>query len=113
MYGMTLEDDGMDNDPTVNFRFATFENIWLSLFSVFQTITFDGWTSHMYSAMNCSQPVVAVVFFVFLIVFGNFILLDLVLVVIIESFTKYTSEDEITVEQLMAIIKLVIAKKFN
>lgn len=67
----------------------------------------------MYSLMDSSSSIVSAIFFIVVVVFGNFVLLDLVLAVIIESFTKYTSEDELTVEQLMALIKMVIAKKFN
>lgn len=46
----------------------------------------DSWTVHLYGMMKAGDEVISVLFFSFLIVGGNFFMLNLVLAVIIHAF---------------------------
>ena len=97
-YNITLEDDGAYDDPMIQYGISSFSNFFTSIFAVFQIITRDSWTTIMYNLMNGSQFGMAIFFCTFLIIFGSFFLLNLVLAVIMQAFVnlqdKEASQDE-------------------
>ena len=69
-----------------NWGYTNFDHIAVALLTIFQTITMEGWTDVMYLVSDAYNGVVAAVYFVFLILFGSFFLLNLTLAVIWDNF---------------------------
>ncbi|KAG7390915.1 hypothetical protein PHYPSEUDO_006399 [Phytophthora pseudosyringae] len=72
--------------PSLNWGLTTFDNIGRAFFTIFQSITQEGWTTIMYMVMDSSQPTIGAVFFVVLIIFASFFVMNLTLAVISEEF---------------------------
>ena len=63
-----------------------FENFLKGMLSIFVAITLEGWVDMMYNYYDASSPIISVIFFILLVVFGSFFALNLVLAQIMESF---------------------------
>ena len=58
------------------------------MLTVFQIITKDNWTLVMYNLMDSSNPAISAFICSSIIVLGSFFLLNLILAVIMQKFTK-------------------------
>ena len=85
---MSLEEDGIGDDWVVNYGITTFDNIGKSLLTEFQVLTNDDWARIMYNVMDAEMPWLAAIYFSFLVIFGSFFLINIILAVILDSFTK-------------------------
>ena len=56
--------------------------------TIFQVITLADWNQIMTLYMNSNNPVMSVIFFYLLVIFGTFFILNLIMAVIMESFSK-------------------------
>jgi hypothetical protein len=56
--------------------------------TIFQCLTMESWTTLMYNYMDSNNTYISIFFFIFLILFGSFFTMQLVLAEIIESFQK-------------------------
>jgi voltage-dependent calcium channel L type alpha-1D len=54
----------------MNFGITTFDNIGVSMLTIFQSITLEGWSDLMYMMMGSGSPAIAAIFFILLIFFG-------------------------------------------
>jgi hypothetical protein len=73
-----------------NHGVTNFDNVlWASL-NVFQCITLEGWTEIMYFTQDASDSVFPCFYFIVMIIFGAFILLNLILAVIVNRFNEAT-----------------------
>jgi voltage-gated sodium channel type XI alpha len=63
--------------------------LWASL-NVFQCITLEGWTEIMYYTQDSSDSIFPCIYFIVMIIFGAFILLNLILAVIVNRFNEAT-----------------------
>ncbi len=79
---------------SLNYGFIVFDNIGLGLLAIFQSITLEGWTVIMYQTMDVYTPFVGGLYFIILIMFGSFFLLNLTLAVIWENFSKGQEEQK-------------------
>ncbi|CAM9347545.1 unnamed protein product, partial [Phaeothamnion confervicola] len=82
-----------------------FDNFGQAIMTVFQVTTEEGWVAIMYKCMDAYNPVVAVVVFVLIILFGSFIVLNLVLAVITESIAdadEYSAREKSHARKLKA-----------
>jgi voltage-gated sodium channel len=70
--------------------FLTFDNIGVSILSIFRVITLEDWSYVMYNYMD-SSGIIAAIYFPLLVVLGGFFLLNLFLAVIMESFADMSS----------------------
>jgi voltage-dependent calcium channel L type alpha-1D len=79
----------------MNFGITTFDNIGVSMLTIFQSITLEGWSDLMYMMMDSGSPAIAAIFFILLVFFGAFFLLNVILVVIISNYsdTKNASKE--------------------
>ena len=87
-YGISLEEDGVNDDVFINYGITSFDNIGKALLTEFQIITNDNWAITMYNLMDTEIAWLAALYFCFLVIFGSFFLVNIVLAVILESFTK-------------------------
>jgi hypothetical protein len=51
-YGISLEDDGVYDDPVIQFGICSFDNIAHAILAVVQSLTIEGWTTIMYNVRN-------------------------------------------------------------
>jgi hypothetical protein len=65
---------------------SRFDNIGWALITVFQIITTENWNNVAYNGMTATSPA-AYLWFVVIIVFGNYILLNLFLAILLENFS--------------------------
>jgi hypothetical protein len=63
-----------------------FEGYMKSMASIFQAITLEGWTNMMYNYSDADSPVMSIVYFGGLVIFGAFFALNLLLAQIMNSF---------------------------
>jgi len=78
----------------LNWGLTTFDHIMVAVLSIFQSITMEGWSDIMYMVMDSYNGVVGGVYFVVLILFGSFFLLNLLLAVIWEQFSESQKQEE-------------------
>jgi len=71
----------------LNFGYSNFDNIGVSVLTIFQIVTQEGWTKILYLCMD-SHGVVAIPFFVLLILFGVYFVLQLLLAVLEDNFSS-------------------------
>ncbi|CAG9459996.1 unnamed protein product [Pedinophyceae sp. YPF-701] len=79
-----------------NFGLTSFDNIAAAWLTIFQCITMEGWTDVMYIAQDAVSGWVWV-YFVFMILFGSFFMVNLALAVLYMYFTK--ESDDVPAEE--------------
>ena len=92
-YAISLQEDGISTDSTVNYGITTFTNIGKSLLTVFQVVTLDGWTKIMYTVFDSSNDLIAMIYFCLIVMLGSNFLINLILAVILDSFMKVQKKD--------------------
>ncbi|CAG9569858.1 unnamed protein product [Danaus chrysippus] len=71
-----------------NFGITNFDNIGYSMLTVFQCITLEGWTDIMYAIADVKGNTWVWIYFVSLVIFGNFFVMNLILGVLSGEFSK-------------------------
>jgi len=87
-----VKDDGLYSDSSINYTITSFEDFYRALFTVFLASTFDSWTNHCYGMMKASNTIISGIYFVSLLVICNFILFNLIMAVIIDSFNQIENQ---------------------
>ena len=75
------------------FDIINFNNFPASMRSIFVAISLEGWILMLYNYSDSNQPFLVSVFFIFLVIFGAFFALNLVLAEVIDSY--YTNAAEV------------------
>lgn len=89
MAGGEYDIDGVRANGDALFDLVNFNNIGSAMLTVFQVLSLENWTDGMmYVYMDASNLILAVVFFVSLVVFGSFFIMNLVLAQIVVSFDE-------------------------
>lgn len=83
-----MEMEEAKRNANIQFGIHTFDNFLSSIMTVFQMITKDSWTVVLYNLKDATNPFLATLFCATLITLGSFFLLNVVLAVIMEKFTK-------------------------
>lgn len=91
--------DGVQNDDLIGYNIANFNNLFLAMNTIFVMITLEGWSFLMYNLSDASQSAMAVIFCVLLVVVGSFFLLNVILAVIMDAFTKNNAEDTEAIDE--------------
>ena len=86
-------------DDNVNYGATNFDNFGWASVQIFQTISFDGWTSAMYAVLNATGQPLVLVYFVLLIVLGGFFIVNLFLAVLFQEFTEAQAREKAIAEQ--------------
>ena len=82
-YLIEHEDDNIDSKFYMGYGTITFDNIFLSMVLVFQSLTRQGWSQHMYNLMDSYNAIFSATYFMFIIIVGAFFLLNFILAAII------------------------------
>ncbi|KAL3313352.1 Voltage-dependent N-type calcium channel subunit alpha-1B, partial [Cichlidogyrus casuarinus] len=85
-----------------NYGITSFDNIGYAMLTVFQCITMEGWTDMLYVTNSVFGKTFNFIYFVSLIIFGSFFMLNLVLGVLSGEFAKERER----VEKRRAFLKL-------
>lgn len=80
---------GMAGATDVRFNFDSFLR---AFYTVFQVLTTDGWVDIMWVSMVATHPVAAV-FFIFILLFGTYCLINLFLSILINGFRRNAQAD--------------------
>ena len=89
----------------LNWGFTNFDNMWFAFFTIFQSITEEGWTDIMYQLMDAYSPAFAACFFVLLIMFGSWFSMNLIFAVIWEQFTEAHEQQQAQMHKKMSAEK--------
>ncbi|CAH2060511.1 unnamed protein product, partial [Iphiclides podalirius] len=71
-----------------NYGITNFDNIGYSMLTVFQCITLEGWTDIMYAIADVKGNLWVWIYFVTMVIFGNFFVMNLILGVLSGEFSK-------------------------
>jgi hypothetical protein len=61
----------------------------IAIFTVFEALTLEGWSLQMNNLRKSGAGTIAVTFYMLIISFGSYFVLNLILAVIMGSFTKF------------------------
>jgi Ion transport protein len=64
----------------------------ISLSTIFQSLTLEGWVFNMYKMMDAGQNISSPLYFLLIVIFGAFFLMNLILAAIMDSFSKVDKE---------------------
>lgn len=102
------------NRANYNYGITTFDNIAVSMLTVFQVITMDGWTAILYNMMDSTNVLISIVYFCSLILLGSFFLLNLILAVVQESYVNIQSQELVKdFQQNMKIVNSIIEQLYS
>lgn len=85
---MNLNNENISDDATINYGITNFDNLGSSLLSVFQIVTTVNWVQLMLDLMDADIPVIGAFYCFLIIILCSFFLMNLILAVIIQTFTK-------------------------
>ena len=85
--GIDKIDNTIENEQIL-FDVVNFNHMGLAFLTIFQSLTMESWTTLMYNFMDSNNIGISVFFFIFLVIFGAFFTMQLVLAEIIESFQR-------------------------
>ena len=92
-FGISLEDDGVFDNPVINYGVTTFDNIGSAFTSVLVILFADQWAKIMYNLMDADIPVLAAIYCMLIIVICTFFLINLILAVIIQAFIRIQRQE--------------------
>ena len=92
-YGLPLDIDDPLNNINVNFGYTTFDNIGKAALTIFTVLVFENWDYTMYNLMNSSNPYYVFVYFILIVLFGSFLIMNLIIAVFMNSFAIIDEED--------------------
>jgi Ion transport protein len=70
----------------------SFNNLLISLPTIFQALTLEGWVDAMYNLMDAGNTYSAPLYYLVIVIFGAFFLMNLILAAIMDSFSKVDKE---------------------
>lgn len=100
--------------PELFYGFINFDNLAMAFVTIIQSITLEGWSEIMYSTQNITDPIIGALYFVFLVVFGSFFVLNLLLAVLEDNFNHSKAEVKKTADEnfvLSEYLKELIKKR--
>jgi len=87
--------DDVRNRESILFDLVNFNNIASAMLTIFQVLSLENWTDGMmYNYMDASNYYISAIYFIALVIFGSFFIMNLVLAQIIESFDAQSKNME-------------------
>jgi len=87
-HGIPVSRDSPEKQDLISYDIVNFNNVANSLLLIFQSLTLEGWVLLMYNFMDSNDYFISVVYFCFMVIFGSFFAMQLVLAQIMDSFAK-------------------------
>lgn len=92
-YQIPLEVDDVGSWEFIQYGYFNFDNLGVSMLSIFRVIILEGWAGVMYNYLD-SSGWIAAIYFPILVVMGTFFLLNLFLAVIMETFSEMNNKQK-------------------
>lgn len=92
-YNITVPLDSDTNNYDFNYNINIFDNILVSMATIFQVSTLEGWTSIMYEAMDSTEYYVGAIFFIICACVTAYFIYNLAVAVMLENFEALHEED--------------------
>tara|TARA_B110000285_G_C14965056_1_gene533654 strand:+ start:421 stop:696 length:276 start_codon:yes stop_codon:yes gene_type:complete len=83
------------SDEIIQYNTVNFNNIINAICAIFEALTLEGWSIQMFMLMdtNSTNSSIAIFFYLILVVFGSYFVLNLILAVIMGSFTRFETQE--------------------
>lgn len=78
-FQIPIERDNPGLQDLIWYDIINFNNVPTSLYTIFQCLTLENWTFIMYNYMDANSGPISIFFFCFLVIFGSFFSMQLVL----------------------------------
>lgn len=88
-------------DKGIDYNTVNFNDLWMAILLVFEALTLEGWGTQMHRLIQAGHSAYAIVFFLIVIAFGAYFIINLILAVIMGSFEKF-EEHEMYLRNLAA-----------
>ena len=102
MVGLDYNQDLADRDKLIMFDIVNFNSFPAAMRSIFIAISLEGWILMLYNYSDANQPFLCAVFFIFLVIFGAFFALNLVLAEVILNYYSSQAEERQKVDMEQA-----------
>lgn len=115
-YGLDpIEYDGIRDIELIMYGIPGFDNVGQALLTVFQILTLESWVYLMYNFYDTGNGIISIIFFVMVVLIGAFFTMNLVLAIIVDSFSSgdEDEEDEEVAEDLKEAMDANIAAHAN
>lgn len=76
-------------DSLIQYNTMNFNNLPNAITAVFEALTLEGWSTQMEFLIDSGNGSIAIIFYLLLVIFGSYFILNLILAVIMGSFTKF------------------------
>ena len=80
-------------DEMILYNTVNFNDLPAAMVSVFEALTLEGWSVQMENIINTGNVELGTCFYLLLIAFGSYFILNLILAVIMGSFTKFENKE--------------------
>lgn len=98
-YDMSPLDDDVHDQEIISFGIVGFDDLGQALLTIFQILTMEGWSGIMYNYMDVySFNASIILYFCFMILFGSFFVMNLILAAIMDNFDKQDKQKDIEEE---------------
>lgn len=77
----------------IQYNTINFNNLPNAISAIFEALTLEGWSIQMYFLIDTGNGPFAVAFYLLLVIFGSYFILNLILAVIMGSFTKFENQE--------------------
>ena len=103
-HNVTVSDVYRDTKiPDLNFGLVTFDNVMISILTIYQCITTEGWTMIMYYYSGSFSPVLTHIVFISMIIVCSFFLLNLTIAILLDKYAESEVEDGGLIEDSLAL----------
>lgn len=76
-------------DEVIGYYTQSYDDFLQSLITVFQALTLEEWATHLTNLVNSGYAMSATIFYLFVVFFGSYFILNLILAVVMSSYIKY------------------------
>jgi hypothetical protein len=81
------------DDPGIRYDAVNFNDLLSAGGMIFEALTLEGWAEQLYNLQDAGHGTFAVFFYLMLVAFGSYFVLNLILAVIMASFSKQENQE--------------------
>lgn len=99
-YGLDpIEYDDIRNIELIMYGIPGFDNVAQGFLTIFQILTLESWVYLMYNYSDTGTPAISIIFFILVVLLGAFFTMNLVLAIIVDSFSSQEEKKQKDKEQ--------------
>jgi len=81
-------------DEVIHFNVMNFQNFFTSLVTILEAITLEDWSKQLFNLQNAGYIYQGTIFYLIIVFFGSYFILNLILAVIMSSYIKFQAQYE-------------------